>query len=443
MIALICTLAFVSHGQVRPDQFPDIGIIGPDNFEVYSQKGGVNTKASPEMIRAYTAPDLVLSQSSNPGTTGNASALYGDIVEGPTGNVYYIDYFGRALQLNVEATIAGEYKNDVAAVNGGVSSGNGYRLGANNTYGMPAGSYRILSSITNFATGIVGGSGVCHVSTDPSTISDLNSPDERYDCHMAIDHTDGTIYKYDGSAWTELAGSDSGVATVGNTATITHTLPSNGNLTSVINNASVTPTHLDRSYLETEVDGDNRNEIQSVDSLFVENGVLNISLSEDSTAAMQLPINALATAVQRYWSYSGSTSAYITASDTGIIVSENAITGVLTVNIPTGVELAALNVTLPAASTDASDDYYIYLDYSGGRSYNGAIGNLRVPTALISSADAGSMSRNSPILMSEDGGSNVNYGVSNYGQGDGSDLELAFKDLQVAPNMLIQLQFPA
>ena len=52
-----------------------------------------------------------------------------------------------------------------------------------------------------------------------------------------------------------------------------------------------------------------------------------------------------------------------------------------------------------------------------------------------------SMSRSAPLLYSTDGYANVDVGVSAFGGGDGSDLEIAIKDFLIASTQQVHLKF--
>ena len=136
-LALVVSVSLT--GQVRPSDFPALGTISDANFEVYSQFGGVNTKAAPSAFRAFSAPILYLSEPSDPTATGNPSQYHGNIVEGPTGNVFYVDYAGRGLRLNPDDTYYGSYINHSEAAVNSVPIGGKYKAATNNTMGLAPG----------------------------------------------------------------------------------------------------------------------------------------------------------------------------------------------------------------------------------------------------------------------------------------------------------------
>lgn len=53
----------------------------------------------------------------------------------------------------------------------------------------------------------------------------------------------------------------------------------------------------------------------------------------------------------------------ITASDTGVTVTKDSVNGIVTVTVPTGVNLFGVNLTLEQTDTDASNNLYIKMVY--------------------------------------------------------------------------------
>lgn len=53
----------------------------------------------------------------------------------------------------------------------------------------------------------------------------------------------------------------------------------------------------------------------------------------------------------------------ITASDTGVTVTKDSVNGIVTVTVPTGVNLFGVNLTLELADTDASNNLYVKMVY--------------------------------------------------------------------------------
>lgn len=69
-----------------------------------------------------------------------------------------------------------------------------------------------LITTTGFSQVITGGAGVCNVTGDPDNITAMQTQDERYDCVVAWDENNQTLYVYNGSLtignrWNEYSGS--------------------------------------------------------------------------------------------------------------------------------------------------------------------------------------------------------------------------------------------
>lgn len=143
----------------------------------------------------------------------------------------------------------------------------------------------------------------------------------------------------------------------------------------------------------------------------------------------------------QYMLQSFTTTVEIWATDLGVTVSSDPSAGEITINIPEDCTLHKVNIKLPYAAVDNDNNYYVYLDYAGARTYNTSFSNLNLPSVLVSSAETTSMSRNSPVLFAPDGNAGVDVGVSAFGGGDGSDLEIAIKDFLLASTQFVTLNF--
>jgi hypothetical protein len=98
---LIVTLLFLVcaqvQAQVKPNRFPRQ--VNPDssNFEVYSQKSGINTRANLHDVRRYMAARYAGVVAYVPAPTGNPLNRM-DFVKGADGLVYYIDAQGQSIK---------------------------------------------------------------------------------------------------------------------------------------------------------------------------------------------------------------------------------------------------------------------------------------------------------------------------------------------------------
>lgn len=157
----------------------------------------------------------------------------------------------------------------------------------------------------------VGGAGVCVVDQDPDNITDMQTQDTRYECMFAFDKATQTFYVYDstetlGSRWVtyqstlpsvtntnerldnpRVSGSNlvfdiidktngdnivgtetvaintiAPIQSVSDGTTIDFTVTAN-DVTAEVIDGSITPAKLDRTYLETEVDGSTTNEVNT------------------------------------------------------------------------------------------------------------------------------------------------------------------------------------
>lgn len=90
---LLFLLPVLMIGQVRPDQFPLEANPDNDNFEVYSQKEGTNTRASMDALRTYLSAEVIDSVS-DPALFGNPDNLKNKIIRVTNGKVWFVDYKG-------------------------------------------------------------------------------------------------------------------------------------------------------------------------------------------------------------------------------------------------------------------------------------------------------------------------------------------------------------
>lgn len=93
MLVMSITLS----AQVKPNNFTEETAPDNANFEVYSQKSGVNRKASLLGLKKYFAPSINVGAIAYvPAATGNSSADWGEFVVDPDGDTWYIDMTGRS-----------------------------------------------------------------------------------------------------------------------------------------------------------------------------------------------------------------------------------------------------------------------------------------------------------------------------------------------------------
>ena len=87
-----------AFAQVRPDFFPEETNPNNSNFEVYSQKNGVNRRASLANLRKYFGAQIVTG--SVPAPTGNSESLRNKIILVlPDSVTYFVDWNGTAVML--------------------------------------------------------------------------------------------------------------------------------------------------------------------------------------------------------------------------------------------------------------------------------------------------------------------------------------------------------
>ena len=134
------------------------------------------------------------------------------------------------------------------------------------------------------------------------------------------------------------------------------------------------------------------------------------------------------------------TSAHIWATDTTVTIVSNDVTGELVINVPDSVELYKVYIEMRQDALDASNNYFIKLAYEDMRPYNTNIANLNIPSVHVGRS-SGSVSRSTPIIYAPDGSAGVDVGISEYGTGDGSDLEIVLKDFLLAPRQFVSLIF--
>jgi hypothetical protein len=147
--------------------------------------------------------------------------------------------------------------------------------------------------------------------------------------------------------------------------------------------------------------------------------------------------------ISQYSISNGSTTGEVWATGAGVTITENSGAGELTIAIPSGVDLVAVNLFMPAAVTDGGA-YHIILDYAGLRSFNTAKTNLKIPLIRTGLDNYASASRANPANISENGGNSANtvtYGVSAFGGGDGSDLTMSLINFALGLNQMCRLDF--
>lgn len=149
------------------------------------------------------------------------------------------------------------------------------------------------------------------------------------------------------------------------------------------------------------------------------------------------------TSISQYSVSNGSTSGEVWATGAGVTITENAGAGELTIAIPSGVDLVAVNLFMPASVTDGGA-YHIVLDYAGLRSFNTSKTNLKIPLVRTGLDNYASASRANPANISENGGNSANtvtYGVSDFAGGDGSDLTMSLINFALGINQMCRLDF--
>jgi hypothetical protein len=96
---LFMVLGLSAFSQVKPSNFSEEANPNNTNFEVYSQKGGVNKRASLLNLKRYFAPLVFGTISYVPATSGNPSNRM-EFVTDPDGATWYIDANGAAIKLS-------------------------------------------------------------------------------------------------------------------------------------------------------------------------------------------------------------------------------------------------------------------------------------------------------------------------------------------------------
>lgn len=98
LTVLVLLVAAGAYAQVRPNDFVEELNPNNANFEVYSQKGGVNRRASLFNLKRYFVPSIAGSIAYVPTPFGNANNRM-QIVTDPNGDTWYIDAEGTARKL--------------------------------------------------------------------------------------------------------------------------------------------------------------------------------------------------------------------------------------------------------------------------------------------------------------------------------------------------------
>lgn len=149
------------------------------------------------------------------------------------------------------------------------------------------------------------------------------------------------------------------------------------------------------------------------------------NVTVDSISVDSVRVNAVIPKDTAYSISSANVDAdVVSATGAGITLTENG-NGELTVFVPTGVELEEFNIYYPSSVTNSSSLYVIF-DYEGQRSYNTSRDSVR-PFIIRQENGASMDSPNRTVPDFGDGSAtskNYKYGVSAYGGGDGSDLEM-------------------
>jgi hypothetical protein len=100
LFLLLFLLPLMLLAQVRPDQFPEETNPNDSNFEMYSQKGGVNKRASMSNLRKYFA-GRIISQVNPPAASGNSELIRNTIVDVVSDNsLWFVDWQGFAVKVN-------------------------------------------------------------------------------------------------------------------------------------------------------------------------------------------------------------------------------------------------------------------------------------------------------------------------------------------------------
>ena len=110
IIAVLLLLCWLAGGaQVRPDQFTQETAPNNANFEVYSQKGGLNRRAALIDLKKYFTPDIMQAWQAFTFTDslGVADSLRMQFLKDVNGRVFYVDQDGDALLLRDTASALG------------------------------------------------------------------------------------------------------------------------------------------------------------------------------------------------------------------------------------------------------------------------------------------------------------------------------------------------
>lgn len=147
--------------------------------------------------------------------------------------------------------------------------------------------------------------------------------------------------------------------------------------------------------------------------------------------------------IEQYDVSNGSTTGTVWATGLGITITQNAGAGEITFSIPADVELISANLFMPSSVTDGGA-YHIVFDYVGARGFNTTKQNLKIPLIRTGLDSYASASRANPANISENGGNSANtvtYGVSDFGGGDGSDLEMSLINFSIGLNQMCRIDF--
>jgi hypothetical protein len=126
---------------VDPNSFTVTTAPDNTNFEFYSRKLGVNTKATFNDVRKKIAPEFAGTVSYTPASSGNAEVRRGKITKTTNGDVWYVDAQGAGVKLS-SAAQSSTYQildNDQQAA---ALCLNVYRVSSANPYGLTAGTQR-------------------------------------------------------------------------------------------------------------------------------------------------------------------------------------------------------------------------------------------------------------------------------------------------------------
>lgn len=268
--------------------------------------------------------------------------------------------------------------------------------------------------------------GICFDNADPTGFV----PDTLYDCELWYNTVSESFFRWsrDGSNWVAFPGSGSALPD-GNYGAFTI---SGGGSVATLNDEVVT-----YAKIQDVTSGKLLGRYSATGP--PQEITLGSGLSfTDST------LSAQATGVVQY---DTGTGAVIWSTDTTtsgpVTFAINVSTGEFTFNIPAGVDIIRANVAF--ANTDADGDGAVYLifDYTGARAFNTEVENAKVPLVRLFNGNDASMSRTTPLNMTN-GGSNTNdksYGLSDIAGGDGSDLEMKITNAPVALSNILLIDF--